>query len=142
MYTSLVKNCLAVWVQEKLDHIGIVATIAGTPITALMAHEHGHLPPSMICITALLLASSFLRPLPRVLCFIFLGGLIVVIFGGLLLNWKLLAQLILYVSGALFFLSNSGHHRGPGLSDHHLLHYIVTIAGCLHVYYIWEAMKP
>ncbi len=30
--------------QEKLDHLGIVALIIGTPLTALMAHEHGEVP--------------------------------------------------------------------------------------------------
>lgn len=34
------------------------------------------------------------------------------------------------------FIRNGGHGRWPGLTDHHLLHYFVTLACCLHVDYI------
>jgi predicted membrane channel-forming protein YqfA (hemolysin III family) len=48
----------------------------------------------------------------------------------------LVSELALYLSGALLFLRNGGHTRFFGLSDHHFLHYTVTAAACLHVYYI------
>ena len=48
----------------------------------------------------------------------------------------LVLELALYLAGALLFLRNGGHTRFLGLSDHHFLHYTVTAAACLHIYYI------
>lgn len=66
----------ATTVQEKCDHIGIVFTIVGTAVTALMAQEHGHAPPAMVAIAAGLLVAACLQPVPRVTGFIVGGGLL------------------------------------------------------------------
>jgi hypothetical protein len=60
--------------QEKCDHLGITATILGTPVTALMALQHGHLPASLAYVCAALVAAAFLPALPRVLGFMACGG--------------------------------------------------------------------
>lgn len=41
------------------------------------------------------------------------------------------------------FCRNGGHggKRPVFLSDHHLLHYLVTVACCMHVFYILAAMR-
>lgn len=36
-------------------------------------------------------------------------------------------------------LQNGGHERGPGLSDHHFLHYWVTVGTTMHILYIRDA---
>lgn len=54
--------------------MGIVATIVGTPLTALMAKEHGHVPTPMLGVTAALVVAAFLPPAPRVAGFVGLGG--------------------------------------------------------------------
>ncbi len=42
---------------------------------------------------------------------------------------------MLYVAGGLSFLRNGGHERVPyWASDHHILHYTVTVACALHVH--------
>ena len=61
---------------EKMDHLGIVATIVGTPLTGVMAQESGHAPPAMLLAAAGLAGAAFLRPLPRVLGFVGLGSLL------------------------------------------------------------------
>jgi len=121
---------------EKLDHIGITATIIGTPITALMAKEHGHLPTPWLWVSAWLLFSAFLAPVPRVVGFMSGGAVLVYYFGAMVLDEIFLLELLLYVAGGLFFLRNDGHSRGVGLADHHLLHYFSTLASILHIKYL------
>jgi predicted membrane channel-forming protein YqfA (hemolysin III family) len=121
---------------EKMDHIGITATIIGTPVTALMAKEHGHLPTQLQIISGLLLIAAFLRPVPRVLGFISGGAAMVYFYGGMLVDSIFVIELVLYVSGGIFFLRNDGHSRGVGLADHHFLHYFVTAASVLHIKYL------
>ncbi len=38
-------------------------------------------------------------------------------------------------------MQNSGHDRWSFLTDHHLLHYWVTLACILHVFYIRDATQ-
>lgn len=118
---------------ERLDHIGIVLTIIGTPVTALMALEHDHLPTPIIIIGLLLLGAAFLPPTPRVCGFVILGSLIAVLYGHKVMSPMLVTEIFLYLCGAAAFLRNGGHARPTGFSDHHFLHYFVTVAGCLHV---------
>lgn len=42
---------------------------------------------------------------------------------------------------AAFMRRNGGHARLVGCTDHHLLHYLVTAACCLHVPYLLKAMQ-
>ena len=56
-------------IQEKLDHLGIVGTIVGTPVSALMARHGGHMPPSLAVCTGGLLVCAFLAPKPRTIGF-------------------------------------------------------------------------
>jgi predicted membrane channel-forming protein YqfA (hemolysin III family) len=121
---------------EKLDHIGITATIIGTPVTALIAKEHGDLPPPLLWLSVWLLLSAFLKPVPRVIGFMSGGALMVYLFGLLVLDEIFLVELFLYFSGGLFFLRNDGHSRGVGLADHHFLHYFSTVASVLHIKYL------
>lgn len=102
------------------------------------AQEHGHIPAPLLWITGLLLVAAFLRPVPRVVGFVLGGAAATSLYGAQLLSWLMGAELALYVSGAALFLRNAGHARWAGWSDHHLLHYFVTVAGVLHVLYIWR----
>ena len=49
-------------------------------------------------------------------------------------------QVTLYIIGAYCFIKNGGHGRWAGFTDHHLLHYLVTAACCLHVNYITASL--
>ncbi|PSC74139.1 adiponectin receptor 1b [Micractinium conductrix] len=121
---------------EKADHLGIVLTIVGTPITALMAQEHGHVPTGMVWVTIALVIAACLPPVPRVTGFVGGGA------AAVLLYWRQLAcvaigvELALYLAGAIAFLRNGGHDRWTGLTDHHFLHYNVTLAASLHVWHL------
>ncbi|KAL4452780.1 hypothetical protein ABPG75_008442 [Micractinium tetrahymenae] len=119
---------------EKFDHIGIVATIVGTPITALMALEHGHVPTPMAWVALMLLVAAFQPPAPRVAGFVGGGAIAVLLYWRQLASFLMAAQLLLYLAGAGAFLRNGGHDRWTGLTDHHFLHYFVTIAAALHVW--------
>lgn len=123
---------------EKLDHIGITATIIGTPISSLMAQEHGHLPFELKLISLWLVGAAFLKPTPRVVGFVVGATAMVVLYGSMLLSYVFAIELALYLGGALFFLRNDGHERGIGLSDHHILHYFVTVASVLHLWYLQQ----
>lgn len=125
---------------EKLDHIGIIALILGTPITALLAKEHGDIPTDLKYASVGMLIAAFLPPTPRVLGFASGIGVIVAFHYHKIMNINLIAQLALYLIGGISFLRNQGHHRLPGLCDHHFLHYCVTVACMLHVLYILTAM--
>lgn len=144
--THLLSALTHVWPDsarlEKADHVGIVVLIAGTPLTAWAAHAHGALPRSLAGAGAALLLSSALPPAPRVAGFV--GSVVVMVtqIGAKVVNWNLGAQLALYGAGAAAFLRNGGHGRGgvPFLTDHHALHYCVTVACCMHVAYLVAAM--
>jgi predicted membrane channel-forming protein YqfA (hemolysin III family) len=123
---------------EKLDHIGITATIIGTPITALLAKEHGHLPTPLLVFSVCLVLAAFLRPIPRVIGFLCGGAGLVVLYGTRLLDQIFVMELLLYASGSIFFLRNDGHRRGIGLADHHFLHYFSTLASVLHIKYLFN----
>lgn len=128
-------------VLEKLDHIGIIALILGTPITALLAKEHGYVPTDLIWSSLGMLVAAFLPPTARVLGFASGIGVIIAFHYQTIMNLNLVAQLALYLTGGISFLRNRGHHRWPGMSDHHFLHYCVTVACMLHVWYILLAMQ-
>ncbi|KAL6769301.1 hypothetical protein ACKKBG_A30475 [Auxenochlorella protothecoides x Auxenochlorella symbiontica] len=129
---------------EKADHIGIVATIVGTPVSAMLAHSaHGisEMPLGVWFILAGLFACAWARPFPRTSGFIGLGtGLVYYCWD--VINLNLTTQILLYICGAVLFLRNSGHSRWPGLSDHHGLHYCVTIAASMHLVYLYNALHP
>ena len=89
--------------QEKLDHLGIVALVAGTPLTALMAREHGNVPLDVKVVFGAMLAAALLSPAWRVAGFS-LGTL-----AAIWLHWRevmnanLAVQIALYgLSGVLF----------------------------------------
>lgn len=126
-------------VLEKMDHIGIVALILGTPVTALMAvHPHGDTTVMSISGLALLVA-AFFPPVLRTVSFVAIGSVMAGHY-NYLVNANLGLQLVMYVAGAVAFVRGGGHRRWQGCSDHHMLHYLVTAACCLHVWYIREAM--
>jgi len=144
--THLLSALTHVWPDsvrlEKADHVGIVVLIVGTPLTAWAAHAHGALPRSMLGAVAALLASSALPPAPRVAGFVGSVAVMVAHIGPKLVDWNLGTQLALYGAGAAAFLRNDGHGRGgvSFLTDHHALHYCVTVACCMHVSYLVAAM--
>ncbi|KAI8469081.1 MAG: hypothetical protein J3K34DRAFT_290332 [Monoraphidium minutum] len=123
---------------EKLDHFGIVALILGTPVTQLMAvHPHGDTTCMAVCGVALLVA-ALLRPLPRTLGFLGVGAVMVFHY-TYIIDASLAAQIVLYIAGAAAFISNGGHERLPLLmTDHHILHYTVTVACAIHV---WNLLR-
>ena len=89
--------------QEKLDHLGIVALVAGTPLTALMAHEHGNVPLDVKVVFGAMLAAALLPPAWRV------AGFSAGTLAAIWLHWRevmnanLAVQIALYgLSGALF----------------------------------------
>lgn len=89
--------------QEKLDHLGIVALVAGTPLTALMAHEHGNVPLDVKVVFGAMLAAALLPPALRV------AGFSLGTIAAIWLHWRevmntnLAIQIFLYgLSGALF----------------------------------------
>ncbi len=101
-------------VQEKQDHLGIVALVAGTPLTALMAHEHGEVPLDVkICFGAML-AAAFLSPAARVAGFTLGTVTAVALHWRVVLNWNLGVQLALYSLGAFFFLRCARAWGHPG----------------------------
>ena len=96
---------------EKCDHVGITATIIGTPVSALMAKEHGHLPQPLMFISLLLMVAAFLRPRPRVAGFIIGAAGMVLLYGNMLMDKVFVVELVLYLLGAGLFLRNQGHNR-------------------------------
>lgn len=119
--------------QEKLDHIGIIALILGTPITALLvscaspcatvqsiesavllevgictvvlqAKEHGDIPTDLKYASVGMLIAAFLPPTPRVLGFASGIGVIVAFHYHKIMNINLIAQLALYLIGGISFL--------------------------------------
>jgi hypothetical protein len=90
--------------QEKLDHIGIVALVVGTPVTALMAHEHGELPLDVKLCFGLMLVAALCPPAPRVAGFSAGTLAMVALHWRVIFNANLGVQLGLYGAGALCFL--------------------------------------
>ncbi len=90
--------------QEKLDHIGIVVLILGTPVTALMAHEHGGIPPDMKACFVGMLGAAFLPPAPRVAGFTAGIAAMVALHFRRIMNANLAMQLALYAAGGAAFL--------------------------------------
>ena len=90
--------------QEKLDHFGIVALVVGTPVTALMAHEHGEVPLDVKLCFGLMLVAALCPPAARVAGFS--GGTIamVALHWRVIFNANLGLQLCLYGASALCFL--------------------------------------
>jgi len=118
---------------EKMDHLGIVVLIVGTPITQIMAMDPKGCRRVLWCSCMGLLVSAFLPAVPRVIAFVGIGAIMVAAYTHIL-NTSLLLQCFLYVAGAVSFIRNGGHERLPwGLTDHHLLHYKVTVACAMHV---------
>jgi hypothetical protein len=93
----------------------------------------------VMCGGALLLA-AFLPPVLRTLSFIGIGGVMVVHY-TYLVDLNLGLQMALYVAGGACFIRGGGHARWQGCSDHHLLHYLVTVACCMHVVYIQHGLE-
>lgn len=89
--------------QEKLDHLGIVALIVGTPITQSMALLPGADLAVMYGSCLALLAVAFLRPLLRTLGFLGIGAVMVVRY-YYIVNLNLGLQIVLYVAGAVSFV--------------------------------------
>ena len=114
-----------------MDHVGIVALILGTPVTAVMAHTHGGMPLDLKVRTALadqlagrrtpdrarptggwrsqvtcavMVAAAFLPPTLRVLGFT--AGIVTMLgmHASVVLDWNLGVQLALYLVGAFAFL--------------------------------------
>ncbi|KAK9841619.1 hypothetical protein WJX74_008816 [Apatococcus lobatus] len=142
--THIISAVTHVWPDsmhlEKVDHVGIVALVTGTPITALLAVKNGQIPEGFMVVGGIMFAAAFL---PRALRVIgFASGIAVSVFlHPEMLTWLLAVEMSLYVLGAIAFLRNAGQTRWPGFADHHFLHYFVTIACILHIIYIRRAME-
>ena len=129
-------------VLEKIDHIGIVALIVGTPLTAVMARRPGHpITTTVFCALALLICAAF-PPTARTLGFVVVGA-ILVISHWFIMNPLFAVEMVLYSACALCFLRGQGHTRlgVTWLSDHHFLHYFTTSASLIHVIYILNEKK-
>eukprot|EP00803_Ostreobium_quekettii_P008956 evm.model.scf_2100.2 EVM.evm.TU.scf_2100.2 scf_2100:15679-17695(-) len=126
---------------EKLDHIGILGLMFGTPYSELLAHIQFKdldvdLSP-LLCMVVLGLLAAFFPPAPRTISF---GAAVVgmfCIYWDELISTSMVVQLGLYLIGAICFLRNGGHNRGMGLADHHILHYVVTAACSVHALHLW-----
>ncbi len=93
----------SIGLQEKLDHVAIVALIVGTPLTALLARTQGHIPSDIWWALAWLLVSAALPPRLRVGGFV-LGPLVWTCLHPEMLTPNLGAQIVLYLFGAVSFL--------------------------------------
>ena len=90
--------------QEKTDHLGIVALILGTPITALMSHTRGGIPLDLQISGGVMLGAAFLPPMLRVLGFTVGVLAMVMLHFRTVMNLNLAVQLLLYGLGACSFL--------------------------------------
>jgi predicted membrane channel-forming protein YqfA (hemolysin III family) len=142
--THLLSALTHVWPDnhalEKCDHVGIVALIVGTPLTAAMAVGPGNDLGVMGAVALALVAAAFMPPLFRTVTFVGLGALLFFSY-FYIVNFNFCAQVALYLLGAASFIRNSGHDRWTGWTDHHMLHYTVTAACMLHVCYILTEVK-
>lgn len=144
--THLLSAVTHVWPDshalEKADHYGIVVLIVGVTASALLAVSHGKMPRSMAIISACLAVAAALRPLPRVLGYATGVASFFTLYARQIGNANLVAQMAMYATGGWCFLRNGGHTERPyWLSDHHLLHYLVTGACGLHLVYIGAALE-
>uniref|UniRef100_A0A383V9U8 Uncharacterized protein n=1 Tax=Tetradesmus obliquus TaxID=3088 RepID=A0A383V9U8_TETOB len=117
---------------EKLDHIGIVALIVGTPLTQMMAVDPSGDRTILLAACGALLLAAFLPALLRTSGFIAIGAVMVHQLWHIV-DAPLFLQCLIYVAGGVVFVRNGGHERLCGLQDHHLLHYKVTVACAIHV---------
>ena len=78
--------------------------ILGTPVTALMAHEHGGIPPDMKACFVGMLGAAFLPPAPRVAGFTAGIAAMVALHFRRIMNANLAVQLALYAAGGAAFL--------------------------------------
>ena len=78
--------------------------ILGTPVTALMAHEHGGIPPDMKACFVGILGAAFLPPAPRVAGFTAGIAAMVALHFRRIMNANLAMQLVLYAAGGAAFL--------------------------------------
>ncbi|KAG2497895.1 hypothetical protein HYH03_004161 [Edaphochlamys debaryana] len=124
---------------EKIDHLCIPFTIIGVPLSAVMALRPQGPYHVMWGVTLLLVAAAFLRPLYRTLGFVG-GGAVLFLYYYWIVDLNMVLQVVLQLAGGYFFVRNGGHDRPIGLQDHHFLHYCVTTASILHVFYIQKAM--
>jgi predicted membrane channel-forming protein YqfA (hemolysin III family) len=114
--THLLSALTHVWPDshalEKCDHLGITATIAGTCMSALAASRPAAgVPGPLLALCAALVGAAFLRPLPRTVGFVVCGAAMVALYGSVVMDANLCAQICMYVSGAVFFIRNAGHGR-------------------------------
>ena len=117
---------------EKIDHVCILFTLLGTPLTAIMAmRPTGPYKVLMACVGCGTWA-AFLPPLPRTCTFVILGAIMWFAY-SYILNKLMIAQVLLNLIGGYLFVRNGGHERLVGLQDHHILHYCVTLASVLQV---------
>ena len=98
-----------------------------------------HLVLGVLVITAVLMIAASMPKVVRTLMFVGCGCILAFLYLRAIANVNLVVQLVLYLSGALFFLRNKGEHLGHvGFHDHHFLHYFVTVASGLHVKYLLD----
>eukprot|EP00197_Chlamydomonas_leiostraca_P005473 CAMPEP_0202864134 /NCGR_PEP_ID=MMETSP1391-20130828/4499_1 /ASSEMBLY_ACC=CAM_ASM_000867 /TAXON_ID=1034604 /ORGANISM="Chlamydomonas leiostraca, Strain SAG 11-49" /LENGTH=237 /DNA_ID=CAMNT_0049543847 /DNA_START=126 /DNA_END=839 /DNA_ORIENTATION=- len=142
--THLLSALTHVWpddhVLEKIDHLGIMGLLLGVPFSATMAKDpEADLMP-MGVILLLFIAAAFLTPALRTISYVTLGGAICFLYYQIV-NYNLVAQVVMYLIGAYAFVRNSGHERGLGFfADHHMLHYFTSAGAALHVLYIRDAV--
>lgn len=129
---------------EKLDHLGILALLFGTPYSAILDRMNRadiHIDLTIFkCLIPFLLASAFFPPKPRTLSFAIGVSTLSFAYWRHLISISLLAQLGFYLIGALCFLRNGGHDRWEGWSDHHILHYVVTAACCVQIMHLIQVV--
>lgn len=89
--------------QEKLDHVAIVALIIGTPLTHIMARAQGHVPKDLLISLACMMLCAALPPAIRVAGFV-LGPVIWSFWHRELLTLPIISQAVLYLLGAASFL--------------------------------------
>ncbi|KAF5835504.1 hypothetical protein DUNSADRAFT_7288 [Dunaliella salina] len=109
--THLLSAVTHVWpdnhLLEKLDHIGIVALIVGTPLTALLAKDPADDMKVMGLTGLALVGAAFLRPTIRTLSFVALGTILFVRYWTIV-NVNLTLQVVLYLMGAYSFIQVGG----------------------------------
>jgi len=146
---------------EKIDHVGIAAWVAAVPPTLLLAKCPGRwaaeapwLAGFAVCLGGLVgVGDTRLRAGLT----IGVGLAMAARFLPSIVGWTLVAELLLYLVGGLFFVRGTnvppaavvgadGVARSPGLAasrglwlaDHHLLHLSTSAAALLHVVATWE----
>lgn len=81
-----------------------MALVVGTPLTALMAHEHGKIPMDVKIVFAAMLAAALLSPAWRVAGFSSGTVAAIVLHWKEVINANLAIQIVLYGMSAVFFL--------------------------------------